>query len=202
MARSTQKYRTLLTKISVMKEPILRQDLMLTQLDGFNAWEIAVELESFTTRFISKDLFNDRLELCGNEELNGMELWRNLYVQYSGEGKLAVMTGGLQKFLAFGRCENQKTLLAHLSDWKAHLDLYGTHLKHDAHTLRGLFIGLLPKDMEDKLLSKAGKYQTWQALHKYVKDKHEGAREMEISRAIHARKSPGTGRVFAINEPS
>ena len=59
-------------------------------------------------RFLNKDLFQDRLDLCGNEDLNGMELWRNLYSKYSGEGKLAALTGGLQKFLAFGKCENHK----------------------------------------------------------------------------------------------
>ena len=71
---------------------------MQTELDGFNAWEVAIEIESFTMRFLNKDLFQDRLDLCGNEDLNGMKLWRNLYSKYSGEGKLAALTGGLQKF--------------------------------------------------------------------------------------------------------
>ena len=102
---------------------------MQTDLDGFNAWEIAIEIESFTVRFLHKDLFEDRLELCGNEDLNGMELWRNLCRKYSGGGKLAVLTGGLQKFLAFGRCKNHKALLAQISEWKQHLDQYGSHLK-------------------------------------------------------------------------
>ena len=116
MAKATQKYRTLLARVSQIKKPILKADLMNTQLDGFNAWEVALEMESFTVRFLNKDMFSDRLELCGNEEHNGMELWRNLYAKYSGEGKLAVMTGGLQKFLAFGKCDNHKFLLTHLAD--------------------------------------------------------------------------------------
>ena len=78
MAKSTQKYRTLLAKIAASRQPILRTDLMQTELDGFNAWEIAIEMESFTMRFLGKDLFQDRFDLCGNEDLNGMELSRNL----------------------------------------------------------------------------------------------------------------------------
>ena len=46
---------------------------MRTVIDGFNAWEISVELESFTVRFLNKTLYDDRLILCGGEELNGME---------------------------------------------------------------------------------------------------------------------------------
>ena len=50
-------------------------------------------------------ILQDRLELSGNEALNGMELWQILYSKYSGVGKLEVSTGGLQKFLAFGKFE-------------------------------------------------------------------------------------------------
>lgn len=76
MAKSTQKYRTLLAKFAAIRQPILRSDLMQTELDGFNAWEVAIEIESSTMGFLCKDLFQDRLDLCGNEDLKGMELWR------------------------------------------------------------------------------------------------------------------------------
>lgn len=60
-------------------------------------------------------------------------------------------------------------------------------------------MGLLPRDLEDKLMPKVLKYPTWQSVHMYIKERHEGARELEIARSIHAKK-PGSGRVYAMNE--
>ena len=77
MARGTQKYRTLIKRISLATAPLIEEDLKKTVIDGFNAWEIAVEIEGFTVRWLGKDLYEDRLALSGGEELNCMELWRN-----------------------------------------------------------------------------------------------------------------------------
>ena len=60
-------------------------------------------------------------------------------------------------------------------------------------------MGLLHKDLGDKLMPKVPIYPTWQSMHMYIKELHEGARELEIARSIHA-KRPGSGRVYAINE--
>ena len=49
-ASSTQRYRTLLHKVSEQKTPILVKDLLVTEIDGFNGWEIAVEIESLTVK--------------------------------------------------------------------------------------------------------------------------------------------------------
>ena len=60
-------------------------------------------------------------------------------------------------------------------------------------------MGLLPRDLEDKLMPKVLKYPTWQSVHAYIKERQEGARELEIARSIHAKK-PSSGRVYAMNE--
>ena len=172
---------------------------MQTELDGPNAWEVAIEKKSFTVSFLNEDLSQDRLEFCGNEDLSRMELWRSVHSKYYGKGKLAALTGGLQKFLASGMCEDHKALLGHISEWKQHLDLYGSELEHDTHTLRGLFMDLLPRELKDKLMPKVLKYLTWQSIHMYIKERNEGARELEIARSITA-KRPGSGRVYAMNE--
>ena len=65
-------------------------NLKSTAMDKFNAWEIATEVEAFAIRFLGDKLYEDRLVLCGNEELNGLELWCNLGIKYSGEGKQTV----------------------------------------------------------------------------------------------------------------
>ena len=97
-ADSTQKYRALIDQIGKAKLPITGDALKATQVDGFNAWEIAMELESFTMKWVSKDIYDNRSSLCGGEDSNGFELWRNLHVQYSGMDSMAVQVGGFKNF--------------------------------------------------------------------------------------------------------
>ena len=98
MARGTQRYRTIILNCLKAKHPITMDDLKRTDINGFNAWEISVEVESFTSRFLNDSLFKDRLKLCNNEELNGLEMWRNLGIRFAGTGEQAVLTTGLQTF--------------------------------------------------------------------------------------------------------
>ena len=66
---------------------------MTTMIDGFNAWEIAIELESFTAKFLSTDILDNHLQLCGGEEQNGFELWRNLNLQHAGSSQESTSVG-------------------------------------------------------------------------------------------------------------
>lgn len=200
LAESTQRYRTMIARISEQEGPILREGLLMTEIDGYNAWEIAVELESFTIKWLSEDLYEQRIRLCGNEEYNGMELWRNLFVNYSGNNKVVVNVSGLQQFMKFPRCENESDLLRHISDWNTTLIKYGGALRDDPTTLRALFLTTLPKTWEAKLKPKLAKYPTWQALSQYAKDKLEQYRELEISHAVHKKtRSSSSGRRGFVN---
>ena len=113
MARGTQRYRTIISNCLQAKQPITMVDLKRTDINGFNAWEISVEVESFTSRFLNDSLFKDRLKLCSNEELNGLEMWRNLGIRFAGTGKQAVLTTGLQTFMRLTKCEDENDLLNH-----------------------------------------------------------------------------------------
>ena len=185
---ATQKYRSLIENCVNAPAQITMANLKATTVDGFNAWEIATEVESFTVRFLSGKLFEDRLALCSNEELNGLELWRNLGLKFSGKGKQAVKATGLQTFMKFGKCEDENEILAHVTEWQKYLDLYGAHLKSDDQTLRSLFLGIIPQAMEDKLTQKVAKYPTWRELRDYIKEKHEIRRQVLIAQAIHKNK--------------
>ena len=147
-----------------------------------------VEVEAFTIRFLSDKLFEDRLTLCSNEELNGLELWRNLGLRFSGEGKQAVMTSGLQTFMKLGRCESEHHLLSHVTEWEKYLNTYATHLKQDKATLRTLVLALLPKEMEDKLTHKMAKYPTYIEIMDHVRQKAELRRQLLIADSIHKNK--------------
>ena len=200
MATATQRYRSLIDRCIKSTTPITMANLKSTAVDKFNAWEIATEVEAFTIRFLGDKLYEDRLVLCGNEELNGLELWRNLGIKYSGEGKQAVMATGLQTFMKFAKCEDERDLLGHATDWEKYLNTYGIHLKGDEATLRSLFLGILPKAMEDKLTQKIVKYPTWRELMQYIKEKHEIKRQVMIADAIHKNKgSVGTSRKQTVN---
>ena len=185
MATATQKYRSLIERCIKSKTAITMQDLKGTTIDNFNAWEIAVEVESFTVRFLSDKLYEDRLALCSNEELNGLELWRNLGLRFAGDGKQAVMTTGLQTFMKFSKCESEAQLVSHATEWEKYLNLYATHLKTDEAALRTLFLGILPKAMEEKLTMKVSKYPTWRSLMAYVKEKAEIKHQVLIADALH-----------------
>ena len=71
-AQSCQKYRPLIDNIGKQTVAISKTSLATTMIDGFNAWEIAIELESFTTKFLSTDILGGEdqknlLRLCGGE---------------------------------------------------------------------------------------------------------------------------------------
>ena len=124
MATATQKYRSLVEKCIKFQAPITMANLKGTTVDGFNAWEIATQVEAFTIRFLGDKIYEDRLALCGSEELNGLVLWRNLGIKYSGEGKQAVMASGLQTFMKFAKCKDDRELLNHATEWEKYLNLY------------------------------------------------------------------------------
>ena len=200
LAMSTTRYRTLISRISEKTTPVLKRDLLASEIDGYNMWEIAIELESFTVRWLSEDMCEQRIRLCGNEEFNGMELWRNLFILYSGNNKTVVNVNGLQNFMRFPRCESEGELLNHMSNWQTALVKYGGALKGEEGTLRALFLAILPKDWESKLKPKMLKYPNWQSIHQYARDKLELLRDQEISDALHKRgRSSSAGRKSYIN---
>ena len=121
-ADSTQKYRTIIEQVGKSKLPITEEALKATLIDGFNAWEIAMELGSFTLKWLSKDIYDNRSNLCGGEESNGFELWRNLHVQYSGLDSLPVQVGGFKNFLKYPSCPNEAGLINHFAEWEKDLN--------------------------------------------------------------------------------
>ena len=203
MARATQRYRTIIENSMKSTSPITMVNLKATTIDNFNAWEISVEVEAFTVRFLNDSLFRDRLKLSNNEELNGLELWRSLGIRFAGTGKQAVMTTGLQTFLKFAKCEDEGELLNHGLEWEKYLNLYGIHLKTDDATLRTLFLGIMPKVTEEKLNLKTSKYPTWRELMQYIQDKHEAKRQVLIAEALHRNKGSARKQVaHALTEPT
>ena len=60
MATATQKYRSLIERCMKSPQKLSMNDLKGTVIDNFNAWKKAVEVESFTVRFLNDKLYEDR----------------------------------------------------------------------------------------------------------------------------------------------
>ena len=146
-----------------------------------------MELGSLTLRWLSKDMYDNRSNLCGGEESNGFELWRNLHVQYSGLDSLPVQVGGFKMFLKYPPCPNEAGLINHFAEWEKALNKYGRQYISDPEVLRLMFIATLPKALEAKCQEKPHKFPTWQSIVAYVKGKTEGARQQAIADAIHSK---------------
>ena len=169
---------------------------MNSQIDGFNCWEVALELGGFTMKLLHADLYDNKFSLCGGEELNGFELWRNLEIQYGGAGKEVEVTG-LTRFMTFPPCKTEAGLLQHLNSWEEYLNKYGAELRKTPATLRTLLINILPKDLAEKLRIKRVKYPTFQSILQYCRDRLEEQRELHKAEVLHSRRSD---KVHAVTE--
>ena len=64
--------------------PVKKSWLAARNLDGINAWDIAMMLESFIVDWFPKNTYRHRIPLCGGELGNGCELWRLLHHECKG----------------------------------------------------------------------------------------------------------------------
>ena len=158
-ALSCVRYRGLLERIRKSPRNFIKDGLMNSQVDGFNCWEVALELGGFTMKYLHSDLYESKFTLCGGEELNGFALWRNLELQYGGTGKY-IDVSGLTKFMNYPQCKTENGLLKHLATWEEFLTKCGTELQQTLATLRVMLLNILPKEISDQLRPKIGKYPT------------------------------------------
>jgi hypothetical protein len=172
---------------------------MVTEIDGFNAWEISMELANFTLKFVNLDMYDDRSVLFNKKDLNGFELWRNLQVQFGGGGEI-VACGGFKNFLMYPSCSTEKTLLKHVSEWETAMNKCGGAICQNPTELRILFIGVLPNELQEKYLAKPKKYVTWQDIRQHISERLEVKRQYGISDVLH--KTPGRSSMHALAEPA
>ena len=132
---------------------ITKHDLIRTHCDGVNAWTIATKLESWLSDWMGKGLYNRKNQLAGGktEAGNGLEIWRQLFIQYSG-GTEAVRTGGQLRLKDWPKCTSMSKLEQHLDDWKNCLDEYGSELYSAPTMLRSMLLGILPDELEQEAI--------------------------------------------------
>ena len=125
--RSTRRYESLLSNIEKTANPISKNYLMNTTVDGVNAWEVAEELEGFLFDFVCSELYDRRNQLTNFEAGNGFEAWRQIHLEFAGGGPIANV-GGFRRIQEYPRCEDLKKLERHLADWEELINKYGQNL--------------------------------------------------------------------------
>ena len=200
LCSTCSRWRNVLDTARRAHAPHDQYQLLNTQIDGFNAWEIAVELGQCTFRHLHSDLYEDKYALCGGPELNGFELWRNLEKRYGGGGR-AVEVSGLAAFMSFPKCDSENNLVPHLARWEEYLNRYGSERRKTPESLRVMLLQVLPKEMSDKLGPKRAKYPTFQSILAYVRERYEERRELAKAEAIHLPlQTRKTSRVAAVSQ--
>ena len=141
-------------------------------------------------KYLSSDISENAYTLCGGEEANGFELWRNLQLQYGGGSKV-VEIGGVRKFMDYPRCTSETGVVKHITGWEQLLTKYGSELRQTPEMLRILILGIVPKHNEDKITVKRVKYGTHQSIIQYCRERFEVSRQQEISDALHGKAKRG-----------
>ena len=62
---SCSRCRSLLESVRKSPQPFTKEGLINSQIDGFNCWEVALELGGFTMKLLHADLYNNKFSLCG-----------------------------------------------------------------------------------------------------------------------------------------
>ena len=102
----------------------------------------------FIGNHISNDLHGRRLSLTQNDQDNGFELWRSLFIENEG-GAEQVALGGMSSLHAFPQCQRLEDLQHWLGQWQICRHKYGSDLP-ETH-LKQMFLNMLPTSVSEKL---------------------------------------------------
>ena len=122
--------------------------MKIQSLPHMNWQWIASHLWSFMGQYMTDNVLNDRLVHTCGEEFNGLELWRQLFLQHcGGSTELKVTERGF--FIAYPKCSQPEDLQQHLGQWVQLKLKYGSNLPED-HLIQ-MFHNILPDDVVSDL---------------------------------------------------
>ena len=113
LSRTNRGWTALLRYIEIQPNPVRYEEPSAQHVGGVNSWDIACHLETFLCSWISKSLKQRRKALCGNQPGNGLEMWRQLHLEYKGSGEL-ISASGRKVLQDFPRCKSMEHLSTHL----------------------------------------------------------------------------------------
>ena len=109
---------------------------------------IAQHLWTFIGKNVNDSVHERRLTLTQNEEDNGIELWRSLFIENEG-GSEQVELGGMASLHAFPQCPSMTDLQHWIGQWQITRLKFGRDLP-ESH-LRQMFLNMLPNVLSSKL---------------------------------------------------
>ena len=121
---------------------------------------VATHIWSFVSRFLGDTMLGRMENMAQNEEFNGIELWRALYLEFMG-GSTEMSVNERNCFINFPKCTKDDELQNHLSSWNKLRLAYGEGLP-DEH-LKIMFRNILP----DHVLSELKKQNIDIAIKEY-----------------------------------
>ena len=124
LARTNRGWINLLQWIQKMEKPVTYSYLSTESIGGVNAWDIACTFETWIVGWLSVGLKGRKLGLCGNEQGNGLELWRQLFRDHAGTGDM-IEESGRKALQNFPQCNDKNQLAAHLDARSQLVSEYG-----------------------------------------------------------------------------
>lgn len=95
----------------------------------------------------------DWIPLCGGkaEIGNGFAMWRKLFQDNRGSGKI-IEFAGIEVLREFKPCMKLSEVNGHMDNWKQILDTYGGELFGATKTLRSMFLNIIPKELKSDIM--------------------------------------------------
>ena len=109
---------------------------------------ISTHLWSFVGRNVTDPVHGRRLTLTQNQEDNGIELWRALFVE-NESGADQVQLGSMNSLRAFPQCPGVSDLQHWVGQWQIARQIFSNDLP-EMHP-RQMFLNMLPPTVAEKL---------------------------------------------------
>lgn len=203
LSRTNRGWTSLLKFIEIQPNPVRYEELAVQHVGGVNAWDIACHLETFLCSWVSKSLKQRRTALCGNQPGNGLEMWRQLHLEYKGSGEL-ISASGRKVLQDFPRCKSLEHLSAHLDSWKQLVDDYGSMIAlHVPDQLKTMLFAVIPEEIEAELDHPMNAHiKTCEQIIGYCKAKTVKSRQKVLAaQKLKALAATSSGRMSPLVEP-
>ena len=203
LSRTNRGWTSLLRFIEIQPNPVRYEDLAVQHVGGVNSWDIACHLETFLCSWVCKSIKQRRSALCGNQPGNGLEMWRQLHLEYKGSGEL-ISASGRKVLQDFPRCKSMEHLSAHLDSWKQLVDDYGSMIAvHVPDQLKTMLFAVIPEEIEAELDHPMNAHiTTCEQVIGYCKAKTVKSRQKLLAaQKLRALAVTSTGRLSPLVEP-
>ena len=163
-AQGNQRWIQVFDLIESTNRPIRNSELATLVVDGLKIdWKwISVKLWTFIGEHVTDLIHSRRIQLTLGDDMNGLELWRALYIKHKG-GAEQMTLAGMGTFLNFPKCSNLESLQGHVGEWQLNRMKYGTGIS-DPH-LRLMFLGTLPEQVQSEIKRRVDLVSTQQCVN-------------------------------------